>query len=67
MNTIYEDEIASKNAQMYLIYGMTGVLVVLSLLINIFGIDHIYIYIIIIILYIHIYYICLYIQNNTYK
>jgi len=52
---------------MYLIYGMTGVLVVLSLLINIFGIDHIYIYIIIIILYIHIYYICLYIQNNTYK
>jgi len=42
MNTIYEDEIASKNAQMYLIYGMTGVLVVLSLLINIFGITPLY-------------------------
>jgi len=37
MNIMYEDEIASKNIEIYIIYVFTGCLVVLATFINIFG------------------------------
>jgi hypothetical protein len=38
MNIMYEDEIASKNIEIYIIYVFTGCLVVLATFINIFGV-----------------------------
>eukprot|EP00833_Pecoramyces_ruminatium_P005953 jgi/Orpsp1_1/1179985/evm.model.c7180000071685.1 len=42
MNEIYNDEIESKNVEMYIIYGMTALLVFLSLSINLLGITPLY-------------------------
>ena len=37
MDIMYDDEITSKNIEIYIIYALTGCLVVLATFINIFG------------------------------
>ncbi|OUM61736.1 hypothetical protein PIROE2DRAFT_12191 [Piromyces sp. E2] len=42
IETIYNDEISSENVQIYIIYSLTGVLIVLSIAINFLGITPLY-------------------------